>query len=100
MHSIIPGDRKEVCYDCRRYCQTHEHHILEGSCRQKSEEFGLKVHLCPYCHELIHHAKGKNMRDEYHKMAQTEYEELMISRGMTSEEARKSFIENFIRSYL
>lgn len=100
MKSIIPGDTKEVCYECRRYGYTHEHHIIEGSCRKKSEEFGLKVHLCPYCHELIHHAKGKAMRDEFHKMAQTEYEEMMIRQGMSAEEARDSFRKNFIKSYL
>ena len=49
--SIIPCNRKGVCYLCKRHTYTHEHHIFDGANRSQSEEYGLKVHLCVECHE-------------------------------------------------
>lgn len=49
--SIIPCNRKGVCYLCKRHTYTHEHHIFDGANRSRSEEYGLKVYLCVECHE-------------------------------------------------
>lgn len=31
-----------------------EHHLIGGANRQKSEKYGLKIKLCPYCHKYAH----------------------------------------------
>lgn len=54
MKSIIPGDRKGHCYICGRSGITQIHHMIPGSCRDASEEYGLKVNLCPDCHRNLH----------------------------------------------
>lgn len=100
MNSVFEDDHENICFECGRYGVTHQHHILEGSSRLNSEKRGLKVHLCLQCHEMVHHAKGKKMREEYHKMAQVKYEEMRMAEGMTAEQARAEFRKEFIRSYL
>lgn len=54
MRSIMLTE-KGKCYVCGKVGFTHEHHIFPGTARRRlSEEHGLKVYLCPHCHELIH----------------------------------------------
>lgn len=48
--SIIPGNRKGVCYICRRVCGTEEHHIFRGKNRKRSDADGMTVYLCHFCH--------------------------------------------------
>ena len=50
MKSIISGNKKEQCFLCGKYGQTESHHIFGGAFRKKSEQYGLKVNLCHYCH--------------------------------------------------
>lgn len=56
-----------TCYLCiklkgdyRYHTILHEHHIFGGPNRSLSEEYGLKVYLCPDCHELDEAAVHKN----------------------------------------
>ncbi|MEG1074912.1 MAG: hypothetical protein RSF84_07215 [Ruthenibacterium sp.] len=39
-----------MCYSCGIVGSTERHHIFGGALRKKSEQYGLVVHLCPYCH--------------------------------------------------
>lgn len=51
---MIVQDRK--CFFCENTQSLHEHHCISGTAnRKKSEQYGLKVWLCPY-----HHNIGKN----------------------------------------
>lgn len=56
--SIITTET-DVCYICRRHGVLHWHHCIFGSSnRDNSEDYGLKVPLCIYCHEGsngVHH---------------------------------------------
>lgn len=51
----------QTCYKCGDTNVTI-HHIFGGSLRQKSDELGCWVYLCPRCHDLVHrvpkHAKN------------------------------------------
>lgn len=63
--SIIQGDLKGRCYLCGRQGITERHHIIFGPFRQKSEKYGLVVHLCHWCHNEppngAHHSRETNM---------------------------------------
>lgn len=93
--SIIPGDKKEICYLCGKQGYTHEHHIFfgEGN-RGNSEEYGLKVHLCVECHETGKDAvhSCKRTRRYLEKIAQREFERQIGSRS--------KFVKIFGRNYL
>lgn len=44
--------KAENCLVCRSpYC-LEEHHVFEGSKRDKSEKYGLKVKLCAFHHRI------------------------------------------------
>ena len=54
MRSILKTE-KGTCYICHRSGFTHEHHIFHGTAnRKKAEEWGMKVDVCPDCHNKIH----------------------------------------------
>lgn len=90
--SIIPGDRKGICYLCKRHTYTHEHHIFFGPNREHSERYGLKVHLCVECHETGPEAVHTcdHTRRYLEKIGQQEFERQIGSR----EEFRKVFGKN------
>lgn len=90
MKSIIQS--KKQCYICGKSTFLHDHHIFEGSRRQKSEEYGLKVWLCVFHHtgqDGAHNASW--MRDRLHKIGQRKFEET---------HTREEFIKIFGKSYL
>ena len=90
--SIIPCNRKGVCYLCKRHTYTHEHHIFDGANRSRSEEYGLKVHLCVECHETGKEAVHTCARTRKYleKIGQQEFERQVGSR----EEFMKIFGRN------
>lgn len=50
----IMSSNKE-CYLCGQKGCLQEHHCINGTAnRKKSEEYGLKVWLCPDCHRMVH----------------------------------------------
>lgn len=56
MKSIISTERR--CLICGATQPLHEHHIFNGyGLRKKSEEDGLKVYLCAWCHSSVHNHK-------------------------------------------
>ena len=64
--SIIPGDRKGICYLCKRVGFTEKHHIFRGKNRKRADADGLTVYLCHFCHNEppngVHYNKTKDIR--------------------------------------
>lgn len=71
--SILQAKELRCCYLCMKEGDystksiLHEHHIFGGPNRTLSEQYGLKVYLCPEHHEFAPYAvhsdpKGKNNR--------------------------------------
>ena len=92
MKSIIQ-DRKE-CIICGSW-NVEDHHIFFGTGKRKlSEEYGLKVWLCPTHHRLTNGVHGKNghkLDMELKQLGQKAFE---------WKHTREEFIEKFGRNYL
>jgi hypothetical protein len=93
MKSILQEDATK-CAICGSRRWLEEHHIFFGNPgRKNSEKFGLKVHLCHYCHNEppngVHH--NREMDLQLKKMAQRKFEETY---------SRDYFMLIFGRSYL
>lgn len=93
MKSVLQ-DEKE-CYVCHTTLGLHEHHIIYGTAnRKKSEQYGFKVWLCGYHHNMSDQSVHYNKKIDLHlkKLCQMWW----ITHGRTTEE----FIKEFGRSYL
>jgi len=91
MHSIIQTD-DDRCFLCRSAYGTDWHHIFGGPNRKLSEEDGLKIRVCRYCHEQIHEGKNsKALMTALHKLGQTKYE---------ATHSREEFMERYGRNWL
>lgn len=94
--SIIKGTQKGVCYLCRRFGATEEHHIFGGVAnRKKSERDGLKVDLCHFCHNEppngVHFNKDRNIR-----LRQIGQRTWMEKYGKTIEDFIKEYGKNYL----
>jgi hypothetical protein len=83
------------CWVCKNIFNLHEHHIFFGTAnRKKSEQYGLKVWLCGYHHNLsnegVHFNKPLDLKLK--RVAQ-EYFESHIG-------TREDFIREIGRNYL
>lgn len=93
MKSIMQ-DNKEVCFLCGGRA-SEEHHIFGGTANRKlSEQYGLKVYLCPYCHRVGKKAVHSNkvVADVLHKRGQEEFEE--------THGDRMDFMRVFMKNYI
>lgn len=92
MRSVIQSDLNE-CYECGCRTWLEEHHIFGGSNRKLSENYGLKVMLCHFCHNEppygVHH--NAEMMQKYHEIGQRAFEET---------HSRDEFMKLFGRNYL
>ena len=93
--SIIPGNQKDICYICGKYCRTENHHIFFGKGnRDLSDQYGLTVFLCIYCHkeskEAVH--RNKDTRRMLERLGQKEFERQIGP--------REEFIQIFGSNYL
>lgn len=91
----ILATQKGRCYLCGRYTNTEVHHVFEGTANKKiSEEYGIKVDLCPDCHRDGPHAvhRDQEVMEKLHKLGQEAFEE----KGGSREE----FMEIFGRNWL
>ncbi|MED9967287.1 MAG: hypothetical protein UFJ18_10905 [Blautia sp.] len=100
--SILQNKETRTCFLCVKlhdnysvYPILHEHHIFEGTGkRQKSEEYGLKVYLCPrhhmYSEEAVHGNSG--ITEYLHRIGQQAFEDRCGS--------RETFRKVFGKSYL
>jgi hypothetical protein len=94
--SIIKGTQKGICYLCRRFGATEEHHIFGGVAnRKKSERDGLKVDLCHFCHNEppngVHFNKDRNNR-----LRQIGQRAWMERYGKTIEDFIKEYGKNYL----
>lgn len=52
---IIANDVAGICYICGRQGHTDVHHMMHGTAnRRLADQYGLIVHLCRGCHEMVH----------------------------------------------
>lgn len=56
--SIIKSGK--YCFFCGVTCQLERHHVFMAFNRNKAEEDGLWVYLCPECHRGTNGVHGKN----------------------------------------
>lgn len=92
MKSIMQSGDK--CFACGMAYGTEEHHVFPGNPnRRHSEEDGLKVRLCHFCHEKAHSSRrdGIDLLKALQRCGQAKYEET---------HSREDFIKRYGRSYL
>lgn len=92
--SILQDEKK--CYICGCYNFLEEHHIFGGNPNRKtSEQFGLKVYLCHYCHNEppngVHHNAQVNqlLKSEAQQAA-------MLYYGWSKDDFRRIFGKNYV----
>ncbi|MEG7531420.1 MAG: hypothetical protein RSF83_08490 [Hungatella sp.] len=92
--SILEERECRTCYVCGQYGQVEEHHIFYGSAnRKKSEQWGLKVHLCRVHHrdyKLGVHGGNKDLDMQLKRTGQQAFEQL---------HSRKEFMKEFGKNY-
>lgn len=92
--SIISNEKR--CYMCGSYRWIEVHHIYGAAYRNKSEQYGLKVPLCHYCHNEppngVHHNKRNRiaLQAKVQKIAMKRYK-------WTVEDFIAIFGRNYIR---
>lgn len=79
------------CYLCHREGDLARHEIFHGALRQKSKAYGLWIHVCPMCHELIHNTPKKDL--ELKTIAQRN---AMLVYGWSVEDFRVRFYKNYV----
>lgn len=93
MHSIL-NTTKGICYICKARTYTEDHHIFGGANRKHSEQYGLKVYLCIWCHkegaEAVHKSK------KYRIPLQEEAQEAFESAHGCREDFRQIFGKNYL----
>ena len=103
--SIMPTCKNE-CYLCGRYISAyarHEHHIFHGTANRKiSEREGLKVWLCPYCHEALHDHNEKDLElmQDAQRVWEANYIKTYPYENHAEQVAREAFRKLFGKSYI
>lgn len=88
MKSILQD--KKICFICGASQMLDEHHLMNGyGQRKKSEQDGLKVYLCRYCHDSVH--RNSEQRLFLKKIAQRKYLE-----SHTYDEWMKRYRKNYL----
>lgn len=97
--SIMHDKESRTCYICELAGDhsvkpvLHEHHVFGGPNRKFSEEYGLKVYLCPDCHlngrQAVHRNGCTNILMHIHGQ-----------RAFEKEHTREEFIKIFGENYL
>lgn len=91
--SIIQKDKE--CFITKSTYNLHEHHVFEGSCRQLSEKYGLKIWLRADWHNMsdygIHFNKKLDLKvkKEVQKTAMQKY-------NWTTEDFIRIFGKNYL----
>lgn len=93
MKSVLQKNKE--CYVCGNDYTLHVHHVFSGtSNRKRSEEYGMKIYLCPHHHNMsdegIHFNKSLDIAVK--KNAQKYFEEHIGSR----EEFRTVFGKSYL----
>lgn len=102
MSKSILETRKGKCFLCGQYEMTETHHIFGGPNRRLSDEDGLVVYLCPYCHNIppngVHY--DANAMKKLRQVGQEAYEKKRVAEGLSADEARKEFMQRYGKNYL
>lgn len=87
----------DYCILCNKP-RTAIHHCVFGVGRRNlADEDGLTMPLCDSCHKAIHQGKMQTLSKI---IGQLLYERNKCAEGMTTEEARESFLRRYRGSYL
>lgn len=92
--SIIEDRYAHECYECGMTRNLDTHHIFGGARRTKSEDYGLKVHLCVNHHthpEYGVHGNNKELKKKLQQLAQKTFEEKY---------SHELFMQEFGKNYL
>lgn len=91
--SIISNER--ICFRCGKGGYLHKHHVIGGRLRNKADQEGLWVYLCPECHvrgkDAVHSAKGIPYSNYLRKIAQERFE-----MSHSHDEWMKEFKRNYL----
>lgn len=83
------------CYNCGSTQWLETHHIFGGANRQKSDNYGLTVKLCHYCHNEppngVHH--NREAMERLHKVGQIH---AMTVLGWDIDRFRKEIGRNYL----
>lgn len=102
MSKSILDTRKGICFLCGQYGMTETHHIFGAANRRLSDEDGLVVYLCPYCHNIPPngvHFDAQAMK-RLRQVGQKAYEDKMAQNGLNKAEAREAFMQRYGKNYL
>lgn len=91
--SILQSEKR--CYMCGSYQWLEEHHIFNAANRTKSEDYGLKVYLCHYCHNEPPNGVHQNSANRRALQAKAQ-KKAMKHYGWTIEDFREIFGRNYI----
>lgn len=97
--SIMHDKTSRTCYLCELAgdhsikLELQEHHVFGGPNRKHSEEYGLKVYLCPECHLYGRHAAH---RSKYTALLLHIHGQRAFEQGHTREEFVRIFGRNYI----
>lgn len=106
MKSVLSefNEKGMICPLCERNTAREEHHLIFGRTgeRDLAESDGIKLNICHECHKNIHdNPKFSGQATGMSKIiGQLAYEKEMVSKGMSKEDARKSFIKRYKKSRL
>lgn len=94
MDSIIQKDTSR-CFICHSRQWLEYHHVFGGALRDKSEEYGLVVRLCHYCHNESPNGVHQNryIRRKLQAIAQ---KKAMEHYGWDKERFIKEFYKNYL----
>ena len=102
MNKSILDTRKGICFRCGKYGMTEMHHIFGGPNRRLSDQDGLFVYLCAYCHNIpprgVHFDAQAMIR--LRQIGQEAYEKKMAENGLNEAEAREAFMKRYGKNYL
>ena len=95
MKSVLQNHKECWVSECKRCDNLHSHHVFEGTAnRRKSEQYGLKVWLCPYHHNMSDYGVHFNKTLDRHikQIAQAYFETHIGDRELFRKEFGKSFL--------
>ena len=92
---LIAEATHKRCFLCGNYGGLERHHVFGGSNRKLSEEYGLTVYLCHWCHNEppigVHHNKNNRLY-----LQRTVQRQAMKHYGWTEDQFRAIFGKSYL----
>ena len=92
--SIIQKDASR-CLICHSNIWLEWHHVFGAALKKKSEEHGLMVRLCHYCHNEPPYGVHQD-RERRRKLQALAQEQAMEKYGWSTEDFIKEFYKNYL----